>query len=225
MNDDGDFLLLSGIEHFIYCRRQWALIHVERQWQENSLTLEGNYLHERVHDADFTEKRGSVLLSRGMPVRSAELRVTGSCDMVEMTEDPSGVPIQGREGRWRLYPVEYKRGRADKGGSAAMQLCAQAMCLEEMFVTYIPEGAVYSAAEHRRHTVAFTSDMRDKVRATVSEMRQYFDRGYTPKSKKKPGCKSCSLREICQVDLLHGGSALDYFKHMLAEEDASCDDC
>lgn len=218
VNDDSDFLLLSGIEHFYYCRRQWALIHVEQQWQENVLTQEGHYLHERVHDADFTEKRGSVLLSRGMPVRSESLRVTGACDMVEMYKAPDGVPIQGREGRWRLYPVEYKRGKADASGAAAMQLCAEAMCLEEMFVTEIAEGAIFSASEHRRTIVEFTPELRSRVSAALDEMHRYFSSGYTPKVKAKAGCKSCSMREICQPELLSGGSAKEYVNIRLKEE-------
>ncbi len=212
--------MLSGIQHFAFCRRQWALIHIEQQWRENHLTYEGHHLHERVHDAEFTEKRGSVLLSRGMPVRSEALRVTGVCDMVEMTQDENGVPIQGREGRWRLYPVEYKRGMLERTQAAEMQLCAQAMCLEEMFVTDIPEGAVYSAAEHKRHAVEFTPELREKVRAALEEMNKYLERGYTPKVRKKKGCDSCSMREACQIDMLSGGSARGYVKRMLAEEES-----
>ncbi|MDD2649305.1 MAG: CRISPR-associated protein Cas4 [Eubacteriales bacterium] len=218
MNDDGDFLLLSGIEHFAFCRRQWALIHVEQQWQENFLTQEGHYLHERVHDAGFTEKRGSVLLSRGMPVRSESLRVTGSCDMVEMDASENGVPIQGREGRWRLYPVEYKRGKPDLAGGAAMQLCAEAMCLEEMFVTDIPEGAVYCASEHRRIVIELTPELRDKVRSALEEMHNYFSRGYTPKCKMKSACKSCSMLDICRPDFQSAGSAKMYMERLIREE-------
>ena len=135
-NDDSDFLMISGLKHFQFCRRRWALVHIEQLWEENALTLEGHFMHERVHDDSFTEARGSVLLSRGMPVRSQELRITGVCDMVELYKDENGVPIQGRDGRWRLYPVEYKLGQPDIQGADALQLCAQAMCLEEMFVLW-----------------------------------------------------------------------------------------
>ena len=127
VNNDSDFLMISGLEHFAFCRRQWALIHVEQLWRENVLTLEGAYMHERVHDAGFTELRGSTLLSRAMPVRSETMRVTGECDMVELHSDPAGVPIRGRDGLWRLYPVEYKRGRPNDRGAEQLQLCAQAM--------------------------------------------------------------------------------------------------
>ena len=218
MNDDSDYLLLSGIQHFSFCRRQWALIHIEQQWAENELTQEGHWLHRRVHDADFTERRGAVLLSRGMPIRSETLKITGQCDMVEITEDLAGVPIHGREGRWRLYPVEYKHGKANPESADAMQLCAQAMCLEEMFVTDIPEGALYSGEQHRRHPVVFTDETRQSVRDAVKEMHQLFDRGFTPKARAKAACKRCSLREICQPELPKGGSARAYVTRMLEGE-------
>lgn len=126
--DSEDYLFLSGINHFVFCQRRWALVHIEQLWQENVMTQEGRFLHERVHDKEFTELRGSVLLSRGMPVHSRSMGVSGECDMVELHRDETGVPIQGREGRWRLYPVEYKRGKPIDGGSDELQLCAQAIC-------------------------------------------------------------------------------------------------
>ena len=156
MANDADFLMLSGLKHFRFCRRRWALVHLEQQWSENVLTLEGHYMHERVHDDNFTELRGSVLLSRGMPIRSETLKITGECDMVELHRDENGVSIQGREGKWRIYPVEYKHGRPDERGADELQLCAQAMCLEEMFVTDIPEGAIYYGKTRHRMTVALT---------------------------------------------------------------------
>ena len=162
-NDDSDFLMISGLKHFQFCRRRWALVHIEQLWEENALTLEGHFMHERVHDDSFTEARGSVLLSRGMPVRSQELRITGVCDMVELYKDENGVPIQGRDGRWRLYPVEYKLGQPDIQGADALQLCAQAMCLEEMFVTNIPEAALYYGKVKRRQRVLLTEELRQKI--------------------------------------------------------------
>ena len=162
-NDDSDFLMISGLKHFQFCRRRWALVHIEQLWEENALTLEGHYMHERVHDDGFTEARGSVLLSRGMPVRSQELRITGVCDMVELYKDEGGVTIQGRNGRWRLYPVEYKLGQPDLQGADALQLCAQAMCLEEMFVTDIPEAALYYGKIKRRQRLILTGELRQRV--------------------------------------------------------------
>lgn len=212
--------MLSGLTHFRFCRRRWALVHIEQQWAENALTLEGEYLHERVHDEAFTEKRGAVLLSRGMPVRSETLRITGNCDLVELTQSDDGIPIQGRSGRWRVVPVEYKRGRPDPGGAEIWQLCAQAMCLEEMFVTDIPEGAIYYGALRGRHAVTLTAELRAEVRGAVEEMHRLFVRGHTPKVRPKKACKSCSLREICAPDLLSAASAKAYVEKILEEENA-----
>lgn len=215
MENDAQDLMLSGIKHYQFCRRRWALVHVEQQWQENALTVDGHHLHERVHDKEFTEMRGSVLLSRAMPVRSATMGITGECDLVELYRDPYGVPIHGREGTWRLYPVEYKRGKPDSRGADEMQLCAQAMCLEEMFVTEIPEGALYYAALHQRRTVAFSAELRQKVRAAVSDMHRLMERGYTPRAKWTKACKSCSLVEVCQPEVSKGLSASEYVRRAL----------
>ena len=218
-NNDSDFLMISGLEHFAFCRRQWALIHVEQLWRENVLTLEGAYMHERVHDAGFTELRGSTLLSRAMPVRSEIMRVTGECDMVELHSDPAGVPIRGRDGLWRLYPVEYKRGRPNDRGAEQLQLCAQAMCLEEMFVTDIPEGAIYYGELRHRQTVVLTQEMRERVRDSFEEMHRLFERGYTPKARMTSACKSCSMAELCQPALTKGLFASEYVRRAL-EDDA-----
>lgn len=211
--------MLSGLAHFAFCRRQWALIHVEQLWCENVLTLDGHYMHERVHDANFTESRGNVLLSRAMPVRSQTLRITGECDMVELHRDPAGIPIHGRDGLWRIYPVEYKRGKPDGRGAAELQLCAQAMCLEEMLVTDIPEGAVYYGETRRRQKVALTADLRQQVCRLLEEMHSIFSRGYTPKAKITKACRSCSLVELCQPTLFKQPPASEYVKHMLEEDE------
>lgn len=218
MSDDADFLMLSGLKHFRFCRRRWALVHIEQLWSENALTLDGHYMHERVHDDGFTESRGAVLLSRGMPVRSETLRITGECDMVELYRQEDGVPIRGREGRWRLYPVEYKHGRPDPRGADELQLCAQAMCLEEMFVADIPEGALYYGKTHHRLKVSFTGELRQEVRDAVKEMHQLFDRGYTPRAKLTNACKSCSLKELCQPGLTKQMSASEYVRRALMED-------
>ena len=218
MANDADFLMLSGLKHFRFCRRRWALVHLEQQWSENVLTLEGHYMHERVHDDNFTELRGSIFLSRGMPIRSETLNITGQCDMVELHRDENGVSIQGREGKWRIYPVEYKHGRPDERGADELQLCAQAMCLEEMFVTDIPEGAIYYGKTRHRMTVALTEELREQTRISLEEMHRLFKRGYTPKAKWTKACKNCSMVEICQPKLSKQMSASEYVKRMLEEE-------
>lgn len=210
--------MLSGLKHFAFCKRRWALVHIEQLWQENTLTLDGHYMHERVHDAGFTESRGSTLLSRAMPVRSQHLRITGECDMVELHRNADGIPIHGRDGLWTLYPVEYKRGKPDERGADELQLCAQALCLEEMFVTDIPEGAIYYGETRRRLKVSLTEDLRQQVRDLLQEMHLLFARGYTPKAKITRACKSCSMVDICQPILSKQPSALEYVHRKLEEE-------
>ena len=211
--------MLSGLKHFAFCRRRWALVHIEQLWKENVLTLDGHYMHERVHDAGFTESRGSTLLSRAMPIRSQALRITGECDMVELHRDPAGVPIHGRDGLWRLYPVEYKRGKPDPRGADELQLCAQAMCLEEMFSTTISEGALYYGETRRRENITFSQELRDEVKEIFQEMHQYYERGYTPKVKKSKACNSCSLKEICLPKLEKTISVSDYIAQALKEDE------
>ena len=210
--------MLSGLKHFAFCKRRWALVHIEQLWQENTLTLDGHYMHERVHDAGFTESRGSTLLSRAMPVRSQHLRITGECDMVELHRNADGIPIHGRDGLWTLYPVEYKRGKPDERGADELQLCAQALCLEEMFVTDIPEGAIYYGETRRRLKVSLTEDLRQQVRDLLQELHLLFARGYTPKAKITRACKSCSMVDICQPILSKQPSALEYVHRKLEEE-------
>ena len=209
-NDSENTLLISGIQNFTYCKRRWALVHIEQMWEENALTYEGQYMHERVHDGDFTEKRGRVLFSRAMPVASVSLGISGVCDMVELEENDSGVHINGRLGKYLVYPVEYKHGRPDGSGADELQLCAQAMCLEQMLCVSIPEGAIYYGELRHRVTVALNSALRDELTTTVKEMHGYMDRQYTPKVKRKKSCSNCSMKDVCFSNLLDGRSASAY---------------
>lgn len=127
--DEDDYLKLSGIQHFVYCPRQWALIHMENQWSENLFTVDGKFVHENAHDRSFYESRYDKKIVRGMRVVSHELRISGECDIVELQLDEQGIVIQNSDKHWKIFPVEYKRGGEDKNNAASMQLCAQAMCL------------------------------------------------------------------------------------------------
>lgn len=171
-----------------------------------------------MHDENFTESRGSVLLSRGMPVRSQLLRITGECDLVELRHDENGIAIYGRSGTWRVFPVEYKHGQPDERGADEMQLCAQALCLEEMLVTDIPDGAIYYGKIRRRVPVAFTAKLRRMTAEAIAEMHRLFARGHTPKAKWTKACKSCSLVEVCQPLLAKRMSASAYVRQMLEED-------
>lgn len=143
-------MLLSGIQHYAFCPRQWALIHIEQQWEENYFTVMGNIMHENAHDRDFVEKRKNIVITRGMPVFSRTLGVRGDCDIVEFRPDKAGIPLKGREGTYQPVPVEYKRGKPKEHDADVLQLCAQAMCLEEMLVCAVPKGFLYYGETRRR---------------------------------------------------------------------------
>ncbi len=192
-----ELLPLSGIQHFVFCRRQWALIHIERQWQENVLTVEGKLLHKRADDPFFSETRYGVITARAVPIASYHLGLSGVCDVVEFTASPEGVKLPGREGLFLPEPVEYKRGKEKQEPSDEAQLCAQAICLEEMLSVAIPFGYLYYGETRHRIAVELTSELRELVRSMAGEMHAYFQRGYTPRVKPFKGCRSCSLADVC----------------------------
>lgn len=161
--NEEDFLQLSGLQHFRFCRRQWALIHIEHQWAENYRTIDGAILHENAHDTGLQERRGDRFITRGVSVYSAELGVSGQCDVLEYHRGSVGIPLSGKEGLWQPYPVEYKRGRPREDTGDTLQLCAQAMCLESMLCCDIPEGALYYGEIRRRERVSFTPELRTGV--------------------------------------------------------------
>ena len=130
-NED-EYLQLSGIQHFRFCRRQWALIHIENLWAENVRTVDGELMHERAHDSGLREKRAGVIVTRDLAISSQTLGASGACDVVEFRKSADGIPLPGEEGRFRPYPVEYKHGSPREDLANELQLCGQAMCLEEM---------------------------------------------------------------------------------------------
>lgn len=216
MIPEGDFLQLSGIQHFAFCRRQWALIHIEKLWQANLLTTEGDIFHQRAHDAQQRERRGDLLVLRSLPVVSRRLGLSGSCDVIEFRIDPGGVSLQGEEGLWQPYPVEYKRGSPKQHDADKLQLCAQAMCLEEMLCCRIPEGALYYGETRRRLNVSFDDSLRLQVENAVAEMHQLMQRGHTPRVKPTKACGACSLKELCLPRLRRSGSVSAYLHRALA---------
>lgn len=215
---DDELLQLSGLQHFAFCRRQWALIHIENQWRENLRTVEGDLFHSRAHDEAQRERRCDTLILRGLPVVSRTLGISGQCDVVEFHADPAGVPLHGEEGLWQPFPVEYKRGAPKAHEADALQLCAQAMCLEEMLCCSIPEGALFYGETRRRTSVPFTRELRQQVRTLLEEMHQLFRRGYTPKVKPSKSCNACSLKEVCLPVLMRKRSVADYLRGAMEEE-------
>lgn len=225
---EGEYLLLSGIQHFCFCRRQWALIHLEQQWQENLRTAEGRLDHTRCHDDTLREKRRDLLTVRGMQVVSHTLRLRGVCDVVEFRADPAGVPLQGLGGLWQPLPVEYKHGTAKENDADRLQLCAQAIALEEMLVCTVPRGALYYVADRRREVVEFTPELRQTTRRTAAEMNDCFARGHTPKVRPGKHCNACSLKEVCLPVLCRRADAGGYIRTHIREaleEETPCENC
>lgn len=172
-----DYLMISGIQHFLFCRRQWALIHVEQQWEDNEHTVAGDLMHKRAHDPLLREKREDMLIVRALPVSSKRLGISGECDIVEFHRREGGIRLHGHRGEYLPYPVEYKKGRPKMGEEDILQLSAQVLCLEEMFSTEIPQGALFYGETRRRETVEITEELRERTEAVCSEMRRYYERG------------------------------------------------
>ena len=189
MIPDADLLPLSGLQHMVYCPRQCGLIHVDREWQENRFTAEGRVLHERI-DSGGEQKKSGVRLRYSLVVKSHRLGVSGICDQVEFHPFEAGN---------LLVPVETKRGKSKSIDADRIQLCAQAICLEEMFETKIPEGALFYATPRRREVVVFDADLRDRTEKTAARFHEMMETGRLPKAiYQKAKCDRCSLFGVCQ---------------------------
>lgn len=212
---EDEYLPLSGIQHFVFCRRQWALIHIEQQWSENFRTADGRAMHANAHDGSFNETRGDVIITRAMRVSSAELGTSGECDVVEFHRDPDGIALYGRTGSYSAVPIEYKRGAPKENCCDEVQLCAQAMCLEEMLCCEIPYGYLFYGEKKRRFKVEFTNELRAEVKAAFKEMHALFDRHYTPRVKRSKSCNACSLKKLCIPAICEETAASEYIDKIL----------
>ena len=216
-NED-EYLQLSGIQHFAFCKRQWSLAYIEMQWAENLRTVEGSILHENAHDKFSSEKRKDLIISRGMAVHSNSLGISGECDVVEFRLSDNGIKLYGREGLYSVFPIEYKRGEPKENDVDILQLTAQAICLEEMLCCNIETGYIYYGETRHRITVGFSNELRQKVADIVLEMHQMYDRRYTPKVKRTKSCNACSLKDICLPVLFKNKSAKEYISKCIEED-------
>ena len=218
MYREEEYLMISGLQHFAFCRRQWALIHIEQQWAQNERTMDGTILHEKAHNPDLKEKRSELIISRGVKVFSAVLGISGECDVVEFRKSDKGISLHGYESLWQPYPVEYKRGRPSTGEGNVLQLCAQAMCLEEMLCCDVKEGALFFGEIRRREKIQFTEELRQRVTDYLKEMHDYYKKGYTPRVKAGKMCNACSLKEICVPKLTKTKSVKNYLQKKMGED-------
>jgi CRISPR-associated exonuclease Cas4 len=188
MFEEDSLIMISALQHYVFCPRQCALIHIEQVWAESRLTAEGRLMHERVHE-EGNETRGSIKIARGLPLRSLRLGLVGVADVVEFHRQEKDV--------WQPFPVEHKRGKPKPDHSDSIQLCAQAMCLEEMLNTEVPKGALYYGRTHRRLDVAFGMGLRAEVEETAKNVHTLLLSGKTPEPVYAKRCESCSLLSAC----------------------------
>lgn len=181
-------------------------------------TVVGELMHKKVHDPYLKEKRKDTIIVRALPISSRTLGISGECDVVEFHECEDGIRLFGHRGLYSVFPVEYKKGKPKVSEEDLLQLTAQAMCLEEMFCTDIPEGAIFYGETRRREQVVFTDALRNEVVQMFQEMHQYYERGYTPKVKQSKACNSCSLKEICIPKLDKSGKVSTYIENLLKED-------
>lgn len=213
-----DYLMLSGIQHYVFCKRQWALIHIEKVWVENYHTVIGNIFHEKVHSGN-KEKRNKILITRSLPIQSKTLGVSGECDIVEFHLNDNGIEIKGRKEKYIPCPIEYKKGKLKKDDSDILQLTAQAMCLEEMFFCNIKQGYLFYGKTKHREKIIFTKELKDKVNKTFQEMHSLFKTGHIPKVKPSKKCDSCSLKETCIPVLCKIKNVNNYINKKICEDD------
>ena len=208
---EDDLLPLSGLQHLAFCERQCALIHIEQAWAENVFTAEGRVMHERVHEAD-RESRRDVRVEYSMPLRSLRLGLIAKADVVEFHRNrgPSG-------DKWRPFPVEYKRGRPKKDNADKVQLCAQALCLEEMLDVEVPSGALFYGKTRHRQDVDFDTDLRSETEDTAKRFHALVEAGKTPKPVYGKKCDSCSMKHLCLPKTVEKGRSIDsYLDNMLS---------
>ena len=223
MCPEDEMVMISALQHYLFCKRQCALIHVECLWSENYLTASGRILHQRV-DQRKTEKRTGIRQATGLRLFSEKLHLTGVADMVEFhqtteVQDSNGataaIRLNGSPGFWAPVPVEYKRGKPKTEDCDRLQLAAQAMCLEEMLGGEVPCAYLFYDEIRRREEVEVTEALRQEVREVFREMHDYARRGHTPKAKPKKQCQSCSMKELCLPRLPKLLSVDEYYRRAL----------
>lgn len=208
--DDDNLLMLSALQHLLFCERQCALIHIEQVWTENIFTVRGQSMHERAHEAD-TEYREGFRIERGLPLRSRLLGLVGKSDVVEFHKNSKGTFVP--------FPVEYKLGKPKKNRCDEVQLCAQAICLEEMLKVEIPEGALFYGKTKRRRNISFDCELRRITKEAAIRLHKLIESGITPPSLyDKYKCDNCSLFELCLPKLSMKQSPITYMEKIIDEE-------
>ena len=198
-SDDIERLAISLIKQYVYCKRRFALMFIDDQWDSNYKTIEGDIFHEKVNDPFFNEKRGDRYISRSVPIFSEKLNLYGIADAVEFLQDENGVKVDRKRGLWRINPIEYKNGKQEKSDADNYQLCAQAMCLEEMFSTEINSGDIYYGKLRKRVTIELTNGFKQKTADIIREINELVadENPLIPPKPENQICNLCSLADIC----------------------------
>jgi len=220
---DDDMLMLSGIQHFRFCPRQWALIHIDQQWEDNRLTMEGSMMHQHADDPFYRQKCGGCISLRSVSVASHQLGLYGVTDIVELhpaDDECNAVTHPHYPGHWMPYPVEYKHGKPKKNEEDEVQLAAQAMCLEEQYGIRIEYGAIFYAEIRHRVEVAISDELRDTVADCACRMHEIFSSGLLPPIQRGKHCVKCSLNNICMPEMANCTKVSHYLKKNLYEETA-----
>jgi len=218
MYSPDDFVPISALQHYAFCPRQCAIIHIEMEWEDNLLTAEGKIMHSRVHSRD-DETRGDIHIARGLDLVSSRLGVVGKSDVVEFHRSAEGIKIPGRRGLWVPFPVEYKRGRPKKDLSDKVQLCAQAMCLEEMLGIEVREGALFYGATRRRLDVVFDDFLREQTELVAKKVHNLLNSGEIPPPQYSKRCRNCSVIELCMPQVISPGRVRDYLAEIFGGEE------
>lgn len=216
MYSQDDLLPISALQHLSFCERQWGLMYLEGIWDENPLTVEGGHLHQRVHEPS-TESRGNLRIAYGLRLRSLRLGLVGVADVVEfhrLDDNQTGCCLSDG-GVWKAVPVEFKHGRPKIGRCDEIQLCAQALCLEEMLDGTVESGQIYYGRTRRRRDVVFDAGLRYETERLASRLQVLTAEGITPNGRFERKCRSCSLLSHCQPRVTTGRSAADYLRRSL----------
>jgi CRISPR-associated exonuclease Cas4 len=217
MYAEDELLPLSALQHLLFCERQCALIHIEQAWDENRLTAEGRILHDRVHEGE-NESRRNVRIVRGLRLRSLRLGLVGVADVVEFHRPTADLKSQISDLRWpgQPFPIEYKRGKPKPDVCDSVQLCAQALCLEEMTGVPVPQGALFYGLPRRRQDVLFDEPLRCRTETAAQRLHALFGAGLTPPAVYAKRCDNCSLKTLCLPETAgRGKSARRYLAQVV----------
>lgn len=223
---EDDYLMLSGIQHYYFCKRQWGLIHIDQQWAENTYTAEGQQLHKKADDPYIKEKRKNLFISRAMHVSSNILGLSGILDVVEFYKDSDGIPFNGKRGSWQPYIVEYKRGKPKKDKRDIVQLVAEVMCLEETIHCQIPISYLFYHSVNKKVEVEISEQLRNLVSEFAANMHHFYKLKKVPDAEYFKNCKLCSLYDLCMPRINKKPKNVEnYIKNAISSEVEICENC